>query len=110
MQGLTPLEGCEGETSTKGLESLEADCKAYRGQGARFCKWRAALRIGDSTPSTKAIDVNAQQLAQYAAIAQVSLSQQALFNVMLSDSTTSGRFYYCRLLFEGQRVSDGCKG
>ena len=71
LQGLAPLGGCEGETSTKGLDSLEADCKAYRQQGARFCKWRAALRIGDSGPSQKAIDINAQQLAQYAAIAQV---------------------------------------
>ncbi len=71
LQGLAPLDGCEGETTTKGLESLEADCKAYRRQGARFCKWRAALRVGDGTPSQKAIDTNAQQLAQYAAIAQV---------------------------------------
>lgn len=71
LQGLAPLEGCKGETSTKGLETLEAECKAYRRQGARFCKWRAALRLGTSTPSRKAIDVNAQQLAQYAAIAQV---------------------------------------
>ena len=66
-----PLEGCEGESSTRGLDRLEADCKAYRQQGARFCKWRAALRIGIGTPSQKAIDINAQQLAQYAAVAQV---------------------------------------
>ena len=70
-QGLVPLEGCEGESSTQGLDRLEADCKSYRQQGARFCKWRAALRIGNGTPSQKAIDINAQQLAQYAAIAQV---------------------------------------
>ena len=70
-QGLVPLEDCEGESSTRGLDRLEADCKSYRQQGARFCKWRAALRIGNGTPSQKAIDINAQQLAQYAAIAQV---------------------------------------
>ena len=70
-QGLVPLEGCEGESSTQGLDRLEADCRSYRQQGARFCKWRAALRIGNGTPSQKAIDINAQQLAQYAAIAQV---------------------------------------
>ena len=78
LQGLAPLEGCEGETSTRGLESLEAECRAYRKQGARFCKWRAALRIGDSTPSLKAIDVNAQQLAEYAAIAQVLVLMERL--------------------------------
>ena len=70
-QGLVPLEGCEGESSTRGLDMLEGECKSYRQQGARFCKWRAALRIGNGTPSQKAIDINAQQLAQYAAIAQV---------------------------------------
>ncbi len=66
-----PVEGCEGESSTRGLDRLEADCKSYRQQGARFCKWRAALRIGIGTPSQKAIGINAQQLAQYAAVAQV---------------------------------------
>ena len=66
-----PLEGREGESSTRGLDRLQGDCKAYRQQGARFCKWRAALRIGNGTPSQKAVDINAQQLAQYAAIAQV---------------------------------------
>ena len=79
VQGLAPLEGCEGETSTRGLETLEAECRAYRKQGARFCKWRAALRIGDNTPSQKAIDVNARQLAEYAAIAQVLLLVQVSF-------------------------------
>ena len=83
MQGLVPLEGCESETSTRGLDTLERDCKAYRQQGARFCKWRAALRIGDNAPSQKAIDINAQQLAQYAAIAQVHLNDDS-FQSMLS--------------------------
>ena len=78
-----PLEGCEGETTTRGLDTLERDCKAYRQQGARFCKWRAALRIEDNAPSQKAIDINAQQLAQYAAIAQVHLSDGS-FQSMLS--------------------------
>ena len=82
IQGLVPLEGCEGESSTRGLDRLEGDCKSYRQQGARFCKWRAALRIGNGTPSQKAIDINAQQLAQYAAIAQVPTAF-----VLLSESS-----------------------
>lgn len=42
----------------------------YR-QGARFTKWRAALKVSDSLPSAAAIDLNAKQLADYAAISQV---------------------------------------
>ena len=43
------------------------DCR----QGARFAKWRAALPIGEGLPSSRAIDVNCEELAQYAKIAQV---------------------------------------
>ena len=42
----------------------------YR-QGARFTKWRSALKVSDSLPSSAAIDLNAKQLADYAAISQV---------------------------------------
>lgn len=43
------------ETTTRGLEDLAANAKAYRSQGARFAKWRAALRIGDGLPSEAAV-------------------------------------------------------
>lgn len=71
MQGLVALPGSPGETTTRGLDNLEADCKEYRRQGARFTKWRAALKVGDGLPSEAAIQKNAEELATYAAIAQV---------------------------------------
>ena len=45
-----------------------------RRQGARFAKWRAALKVGAGAgcPSELALELNAQQLAQYAAICQAS--------------------------------------
>ena len=104
-QGLVPLEGCVGESSTQGLDRLDADCKSYRQQGARFCKWRAALRIGNGTPSQKAIDINAQQLAQYAAVAQVHLAlvllserSPGLFFLMDHSGLTIAWQLYCNMI------------
>ena len=48
-------------------------------QGARFTKWRAALRVSDSLPSSAAIEQNAVQLAEYAAISQVHLSCRCIW-------------------------------
>jgi fructose-bisphosphate aldolase class I len=63
-KGLIPLGGeYPGETETKGLEGLLERCKLYREQGARFAKWRAALKV---PPSEHAIEKNAEQLAEYA--------------------------------------------
>ena len=42
----------------------------YKALGARFAKWRAVFTIGDSIPSHRAIAVNAEGLARYAAICQ----------------------------------------
>ncbi|KAL0051092.1 hypothetical protein WJX82_001747 [Trebouxia sp. C0006] len=69
-EGLVPFEGHEGETVTRGLEHLEANCQQYYRQGARFAKWRAALKVSDKLPSKDAIEQNAQQLAEYAVICQ----------------------------------------
>ena len=57
----------------------------YR-QGARFTKWRAALKVSDSLPSSAAIDLNAKQLADYAAISQVLFGMVLL--AMTAWSTT----------------------
>jgi len=75
-EGLRPLcptasGAAEGETDTKGLEGLLERCKGYFDQGARFAKWRAALRVGGdgrSLPSEVALERNAAQLAEYAEI------------------------------------------
>ena len=78
-EGLEPLEGGEpGETRTRGLETLAARCKGYVAAGAKFAKWRAALRVspvqegaaGRALPSDLAVQVNADQLAEYAQICQ----------------------------------------
>jgi hypothetical protein len=46
--------------------------REYVAQGAKFAKWRAALRVVEgSCPSDLAVKVNAEQLAAYAAICQV---------------------------------------
>lgn len=69
--GLQNLPGRDGETTTQGLDNLQARCEAYYKQGARFAKWRAVLRINeDGGPSTQAILENAHGLARYAQIAQ----------------------------------------
>jgi hypothetical protein len=46
--------------------------REYVKQGAKFAKWRAALKVAEgSCPSDLAVSVNAEQLAEYAAICQV---------------------------------------
>ncbi|QDZ22971.1 fructose-1,6-bisphosphate aldolase [Chloropicon primus] len=67
-QGLAPLG--EEETVTKGLDTLEERCAKYREQGARFAKWRSALKVTGSLPSRQCIEENAEQLARYARICQ----------------------------------------
>lgn len=70
-QGLAPLGGTSAdETSTKGLDTLEERCAKYRDQGARFAKWRAALKVTANLPSPKCVRENAEQLARYAKICQ----------------------------------------
>ena len=71
MQGLVPFGSVEGETETKGLSGLAERCTRFREAGARFAKWRAALRIsGQQGPSEAAVQRNAEQLAEYAAVCQ----------------------------------------
>ena len=68
-KGLIPLLGnTEGHTVTQGLDGLGQRLEHYKAYGARFTKWRAALRIAPN--SRLAIQENAQILARYAAIAQ----------------------------------------
>jgi fructose-bisphosphate aldolase class I len=69
-KGLQDIPGTDGETSTKGLDSLAAMCKKFYDKGCRFAKWRAVLKISKGTPSLLAIQENAWGLARYAAICQ----------------------------------------
>merc|ERR1719502_2250404 len=71
--GLKPLiGGNEGETWCAGLDTLADRVPKFYEQGARFAKWRTALRIdvASGAPSDLAIEVAAQDLARYARICQ----------------------------------------
>merc|ERR1712194_278454 len=70
--GLKDLCGSDGETWCSGLDGLyEKCCKSYE-QGARFAKWRTAVRIDTKKgfPTDYAIDECAHGLSRYARICQ----------------------------------------
>lgn len=69
-KGTVNLAGTNSETTTQGLDDLAKRCKDYYAAGARFAKWRAVLKIGDTEPSQLAINENANGLARYAIICQ----------------------------------------
>eukprot|EP01114_Cavostelium_apophysatum_P003489 TRINITY_DN133_c0_g1_i1.p2 TRINITY_DN133_c0_g1~~TRINITY_DN133_c0_g1_i1.p2 ORF type:complete len:360 (+),score=119.15 TRINITY_DN133_c0_g1_i1:73-1152(+) len=69
-KGLVNIPGTNEETATWGLDGLAERCQKYYAQGARFAKWRAALKIGPNEPSELAIAENAHGLARYAVICQ----------------------------------------
>ena len=68
--GAKPLAGFPGETITEGLDGLRERLIEYRALGARFAKWRAVIDIGESIPTTFAIEANAHALGRYAALCQ----------------------------------------
>ena len=53
-----------------GLDGLGERCAQYHADGCDFAKWRCVLKISDSTPTTLAINENANVLARYASICQ----------------------------------------
>jgi fructose-bisphosphate aldolase class I len=71
-KGLVSIHGTPDETATQGLDGLGARCAEYYKAGARFAKWRAALKIEVKTgaPTELAIHENAHGLARYASICQ----------------------------------------
>ena len=64
------LIGDSEETVTVGLDGLDERLKEYAAIGAKFTKWRAVIKIGDSMPSQECIDANMQALADYAKLVQ----------------------------------------
>ncbi|MEK7618245.1 MAG: class I fructose-bisphosphate aldolase [Patescibacteria group bacterium] len=65
--------GDKGEKVTKGLDGLSDRLKEYVSLGAKFCKWRAVITIGDpsaSGPTDENIRQNAKDLASYAITCQ----------------------------------------
>ena len=68
-KGLQPIGNTE-ENITQGLDGLNERLKEYYELGAKFTKWRAVINIGENMPSSDAIDLNMQALAEYAKIVQ----------------------------------------
>merc|ERR1719413_64691 len=71
--GLKPLcGGGDGETWCSGLDGLYDKCVLHYAKGARFAKWRTALRIdvAKGCPTDYAIDEAAHGLSRYARICQ----------------------------------------
>jgi fructose-bisphosphate aldolase, class I len=68
--GTKPLAGSPGETVTEGLDGLRDRLSSYYRMGARFAKWRAAIRIDNGLPSSACVSANAHALARYAALCQ----------------------------------------
>lgn len=68
--GSKPLAGFPGEEVTEGLDGLRARLQEYVKLGAKFCKWRAVINIGEGIPTAPGIDANAHALARYAALCQ----------------------------------------
>ena len=68
--GTKPLAGSRNETVTEGLDGLRERFVEYHKLGARFAKWRATYDPTERRPSYNCINVNAQALARYAALAQ----------------------------------------
>lgn len=68
--GAKGLAGHSGEKVTEGLDGLRDSLAEYVGLGARFCKWRAVIAIGNGLPSRACIEANAHALARYAALCQ----------------------------------------
>ncbi|MEW5944100.1 MAG: class I fructose-bisphosphate aldolase [Pseudomonadota bacterium] len=69
-KGTVALANFPGDKATQGLDGLSDRLAGYKQAGARFAKWRAVFAIGEGLPSRRAVEVNADSLARYAAICQ----------------------------------------
>ena len=58
------------EKVTEGLDGLRERLSDYYKNGAKFCKWRAVITIGDNIPSDGCIESNMNALARYASLCQ----------------------------------------
>jgi fructose-bisphosphate aldolase class I len=68
--GAKPLAGSPDEKVTEGLDGLRDRLAEYADMGARFCKWRAVITLGDGIPTDYCLRTNAHALARYAALCQ----------------------------------------
>ena len=58
------------ETITEGLDGLRERLIEYHSLGATFAKWRAVIKITESTPTNYSLAANAHALSRYAALCQ----------------------------------------
>lgn len=68
--GLEEMPGSPEEKVTKGLDGLPERLKEYAEIGAKFCKWRSVVAVGENLPTQANIEENAKRLAQYARLCQ----------------------------------------
>jgi fructose-bisphosphate aldolase class I len=69
-EGAIDMAGFPGEKITEGMDGLRERLANYYKLGARFCKWRAVITIGENIPSKGCIDANTHLLARYASLCQ----------------------------------------
>lgn len=69
-KGTANLPGFPGEKFTQGQDGLRERLAEYVQMGAKFTKWRAVYVIGKNTPTAYGHKVNADGLAQFAALSQ----------------------------------------
>jgi fructose-bisphosphate aldolase, class I len=69
-KGTKALPNTQGELIAEGLDGLRERLAEYRELGAKFAKWRCAIKIGAGIPSLGCIEANAHVLARYAALCQ----------------------------------------
>ncbi len=69
-KGAKDLSNHKNEKITEGLDSLRERLSEYSELGAKFCKWRAVITIGNDIPSKACILSNCNSLARYASLCQ----------------------------------------
>ena len=69
-KGAKDLSCHPDEKITEGLDGLRDRLAAYYENGAKFCKWRAVITIGNNIPSNACIESNMNALARYASLCQ----------------------------------------
>lgn len=69
-EGIEAMHDSPNEVVTKGLEGLPNRLPEYEKMGAKFCKWRAVIKIGENIPTDNCIKINAERLAKYAKLCQ----------------------------------------
>lgn len=86
-KGKAALALSNNDFMTFGLDGLAERLQKYKSLGMRFAKWRAVYKINGIYPSAIGIAVNAEMLANYAAICQEQGIVPIVEPEVLSDGT-----------------------